>query len=172
MKSIFLSVITLLFSNCIFAQTNTVDTSGELNKDYKFIVKEAPMFIKGDWELASGDGEQIITYINNKNFTPQVENNKISFYKIWTKSFYTDNIISGKQYKNVYSLTRVYVDCNNKKMKMVTNTFYNNQNKLIESFDYEDTEKWHELVIESVGEALLNKACKIISESNLPNLKK
>jgi len=88
--------------------------------------------------------------------------------RIWTKKELKKKTIkkNGKAlvYLNVKELQLIVADCTDKKIKFVTTTVYNSQGKLIDTFTLEEYEQdWHDVVPDSMGEALLDKVCELFN---------
>jgi hypothetical protein len=87
------------------------------------------------------------------------ENGK--YIEFWVKEKYkTSHKINGKIYKTPFIQTKYLVDCSHSKCKILSEVSYTSTGKVIKSKKYDEYESFEDVAPDSVGELILDSACK------------
>lgn len=121
-----------------------------------------------DWVSVGSDADGGKWYIKSTYVKKDGFGNSGDNIRIWTKKELKKTTIkkNGKSltYTNVKELQLIVADCTDRKIKFVTTTVYNSQGKVIDSYTLEEYEQdWHDVVPDSMGEAMLDKICELFN---------
>jgi hypothetical protein len=107
---------------------------------------------------------------NEKNTTyylRSVKSEESHLKKIWVKQVSVNLEARSSSNKvvnlpNGSSLTLFLFDCEERRVKIISQTFYQSNGKVFNSFKWADYEQeWDDIIPDSVGEMLLNKSCEL-----------
>jgi len=110
-----------------------------------------------DWIIAGKDADGV--YLIKKH---SQNSSKIWSKYVSKKLKYSKN--SKTLYTSGYSMCLFDIDCADRKIDLRSSTTYSNDGRVLSSFQMEDYDvNWEEVVPESVGEMILNKACLLLN---------
>ena len=119
-----------------------------------------------DWVYVGADSDENKWYVKSEYVKKGSLDDSENSFRIWTKKELKKTTIkkNGKTltYTNVKELQLIVADCEERKIKFVTNTVYDSQGKIIESNTLLDfLQAWVDVVQDSMGEAMLDKICEL-----------
>ena len=119
-----------------------------------------------DWVYVGADSDENKWYVKSEYVKKGSLDDSENSFRIWTKKELKKTTIkkNGKTltYTNVKELQLIVADCEERKIKFVTNTVYDSQGKIIESNTLLDfLQAWVDVVPDSMGEAMLDKICEL-----------
>lgn len=118
-----------------------------------------------DWVYIGSDNDENKYYVKSTYVTKDVYEGSI---KLWIKKEMKKVTIkkNGKpiNYLNAKELQLFEIDCNEKKIKIVSSIVYNSQGKVVDSWTLRDYEQeWNDIVPDSIGEAISDKTCELFN---------
>jgi len=159
--SIWLIICSQLFLSSVYSQADSSATFGGLR--YSTIISVTPDILEKEWIYAAGDGENTIVYLNRNRIIKEQEG-KDPYYKIWAKVLYKKTTIDSKEYRDIYSLERILINCKTQKYRPSNINYYDGKNyELIKTIDLDESSKWTEPIINTIGDDILITGCKLIS---------
>lgn len=121
-----------------------------------------------DWILVTSDKDGDKWYVKDSYVKKEGFSDLDNQFRIWTKREVKKKTIkkAGRSviYLNVKELQLIVADCNDRKMKVVTTIIYDSQGKVIYNSTLQEYEQeWIDVVPDSIGEAMLDKICKLFN---------
>lgn len=122
-----------------------------------------------DWIFIDSSVNSDILYIKSKYLTKRQDFENNTIIKVWIKreAKVATIVKNGKVIKvyNVRILQLKEYNCTQRQTNIISQTVYNSQGKIIDSFQFQDYEqKWTDVIPESIGEAVLDKVCELFNE--------
>jgi hypothetical protein len=122
-----------------------------------------------DWIFIDSSVNSDIFYVKSTYVTKRQDFENNTIIKVWTKreAKVATIVKNGKEIKvyNVRILQLKEYNCTQQQTNIISQTVYNSQGKIIDSFQFQDYEqKWNDVVPESIGQAVLDKVCELFNE--------
>lgn len=117
-----------------------------------------------DWIYVGKDSDDGKYYIK-ANYESKVMRDGVNCYKIWIKDYQKEEEITDDNgndviVRNASVMSLKLVDCENRRTKLLKSLVYDENNKLVESVDLEESKtRWREMVPETIGEKVLTVIC-------------
>ncbi len=113
-------------------------------------------------EVYIGETSESKLYLNVESIKESFfgdENGK--YIEFWVKEKYKNSHkINGKIYKNPFIQSKYLVDCSHSKYKILSEVSYTLNGKVINSRRFNEYESFDDVVPDSVGDLILDSACK------------
>lgn len=136
------------------------DTTPVITLDSATWAEIEEALIQNLWQyvLSSSDNKKLFLNLKYMNYEEEYGENLI---KSWVKCEYKTYRFKGVNYLKAYSLTLTYFNCYKRQIKQQKAVYYSAGGKVLETKE-DDYASWVDIIPDSVGENLLDKACEMI----------
>lgn len=128
------------------------------SNDFINLIKKTFDRLHFEWIKIYDDDEGYVSFVQNK----KLPNSDEKYIKIWKKDFLKTIQYKKLTYKNVKCISLLLVDCENKRMAILSNSYYTSKDKFIYSYEEPYTD-WQQMTPETVGELIVNEICKLFN---------